>query len=145
MWWYQGKIFTQDQIDKEVGFVYIIKNLTNNRFYIGKKLLTKAGYKQVKGKKRKIRKISDWESYYGSNKELQEDVKQLGESNFKREILHLCYSRSECSFLETYEIIIQNALLSTNYYNDWLMVKVRKDHLKNLILKQDTATYKEKQ
>jgi hypothetical protein len=27
------------------------------------------------------------------------------------------------------------------YYNDWLMVRVRKDHLKHLIIKSDTHTY----
>lgn len=132
MWWYKGQPFTQDSIQKEVGFVYRITNLTNNRIYIGKKLFSKAATKQVKGKRKRIRKPSDWEFYYGSNEELKNDVEKLGENNFRREILYLCHSRAECSYLELREQIDQRVLESNNYYNEWIMVKIRKSHLKSL-------------
>ena len=92
MWTYNGKAFTQEIAEDYFGFVYLITNTKTGKKYIGKKFLTKAGYKQVKGKRRKIRKISDWEEYYGSSKYLHEDIKELGVSNFTREILHLCKS-----------------------------------------------------
>ena len=66
-----------------VGFVYLITNTTTGRRYIGKKLakFSKTTYKVVKlkngNKKRKrIRsKIdSDWQQYYGSNDQLNQDL-----------------------------------------------------------------------
>lgn len=134
MWIYNGQPFTVDMTEGYYGFVYLITNNTNNRKYIGKKFFTKAGTKQVKGKRKKIRKESDWESYYGSNKNLLEDVEKLGSENFTRQILRLCKTRSECSYWETHEIFVSQALLSNVFYNDWVMVRVRKDHLKNLLL-----------
>lgn len=128
-WHYKGEAFAEDMIGDAYGFVYIIVNQTNNRRYIGKKFFSKAGYKTVNGKKKKIRKSSDWLTYYGSNKELQEDVKSLGAENFYREILYLCNSRSECSYRETAEIFNQSALLSENYYNSWVTCKIHKAHV----------------
>lgn len=142
MWLYQNKEFTEDEIGDAYGYVYCITNVFNNRKYIGKKFFSKAGYKQVKGKRKKIRKPSDWLTYWGSNKTLLEDIKILGEENFRREILYLCKTRSECAYLELREQIDKRVLESDSYYNDWLMVKVRKDHLKHLTEKQHTDTYK---
>ena len=133
MWFYQNKEFTENEIGDAFGYVYCITNLTNNRHYIGKKFFTKAGRKQVKGKVKKVRKASDWSTYYGSNKELQEDVLKLGESNFHREILYLCYSKSECSYRETQEIFKRGALLTENYYNAWVTAKIHKAHVLNKI------------
>jgi hypothetical protein len=138
-WLYQGRVFTEDDIEDSYGFVYILENTMTGRKYIGKKFFTKAGSKQVKGKRKKIRKSSDWLEYHGSNKVVQEEVK-LG-IPFKRTILHLCKTRSECAYWETVEIISQCALIREDFYNDWLMVRVRKDHLKHLIEKRNTSTY----
>jgi hypothetical protein len=92
-----------EYIDDEMsfGFVYLIENTITGRKYIGRKYFTQAGYKQVKGKRKKYRKESDWKSYYGSNETLKEDVSILGEDKFIRTILHLCKTKSECSYLET--------------------------------------------
>jgi hypothetical protein len=114
------------------GFVYLIENLITGRKYIGRKYFSKAGTKQVNGKKRKIRKTSDWESYFGSNETLKAEVAEIGGHNFRRTILHLCKSKSECSYFETYEIFSRHALLDSVYYNDWVSAKVRRAHLKNL-------------
>ena len=129
MWHYNGIEFTEDLIDKSFGFVYCITNLSNGRRYIGKKLFTKSGRKQTKGKIKKIRVTSDWLDYYGSNKELQEDVVKNGADKFHREILHLCATRSECSYRETQEIFKRGALLTENYYNSWVTCKIHKAHV----------------
>ena len=82
MWLYKTREFTDENIGDAVGFVYCITNVLNGRKYIGKKLFTKAGRKQVKGKVKKIRKQSDWQDYYGSNEELKKDVEELGKDKF---------------------------------------------------------------
>ena len=109
--------------------VYIITHTPTGKKYVGKKFFTKAKTRQVKGKKKRSRVASDWLTYWGSNKELQEEVKNNGEEQYTREILHLCKSRSECSYYETFEIFSRHALLSEAYYNQWVSCKIRKDHL----------------
>ena len=66
-WIYEEKNFTEDLIGDNHGFVYEITNLTNNRKYIGKKFFYSAKTKQVKGKKKKIKVPSDWQTYFGSS------------------------------------------------------------------------------
>jgi hypothetical protein len=95
-----------------------------------KKLFSKAGYKQVNGKRKKIRKASDWENYFGSNDELNENVAKLGKELFIREILHLCNSKGLCTYLELREQIDRRVMESDEYYNSWIMARVRKSHLK---------------
>ena len=75
MWTYLDKEFTQTEAESYFGFVYLITHIPTNRKYVGKKFFTKAGTKQVNGKKKKIRKVSDWESYWSSSEMLQEEVK----------------------------------------------------------------------
>lgn len=141
MWIYHNKEFLSEEIGEYFGMVYLITNIKTGRKYVGKKFFTKASRRQIKGKKKKIRVVSDWEQYYGSNKVIQEEVKTLGEGVFKREILHLCKSRSECSYWETWEIFVREALRSHDYYNDWVSCRIRKAHL---LTKADTGTYKPK-
>ena len=131
-WQYNGKDFTEDLIGNNYGFVYQITNLTNGRKYIGKKFFYSAKTKQVKGKKKKIKVSSDWQTYYGSSAELTKDVLQLGNDKFKREIIHLCLSKGDCGYLEAKEQFVKGALESDEYYNTWIMVRVRKSHLKGI-------------
>ncbi len=131
--------FTEADIGDNFGFVYLITHIPTGRKYIGKKFFTKAATRQVKGKRKKIRKSSDWELYWGSNKKLQEEVKTNGVDNYTREILHLCKTRSECSYWETWEIFNRHALMSDGYYNEWVSCKIRKDHV--FKSQEDTNTY----
>ena len=131
-WQYNGKDFTEDLIGDNYGFVYQITNLTNGKKYIGKKFFYSAKTKQVKGKKKKIKVPSDWQTYYGSSDMLKQDVLQLGHENFSREILHLCRSKGECGYLEAKEQFVRGVMESEDYYNTWIMVRVRKSHIKGL-------------
>jgi len=131
-WIYQGRELTDSDLEKQYGFIYLITNLSNNRKYIGRKYLTKSGYKVVNGKRKRTRKESDWKSYFGSNEELKNDVVTLGEESFSREILHFCKTRGHCNYLELREIIDRRALESDQYYNAWVSARVHKTHLKNL-------------
>jgi hypothetical protein len=130
-WYYNGVPFEDD--GTHFGFVYLIENLITNRKYIGRKYFSKAGVRQVNGKKRKIRKTSDWETYFGSNDTLKAEVAELGEHNFRRTILHLCKNKSECSYWETFEIFTRHCLLDELYYNEWVSAKIRKAHLKSIV------------
>jgi hypothetical protein len=139
MWHYQGKP-VNELPDDCVGFVYLITNTVSDRRYIGKKLakFSKTSYRVVKlknGTKRRRRiksKIdSDWKDYFGSNKELLEDVKQLGSEFFTREILYFCKSKSECSYIEAREQFRHQVLESKNYYNNNIQVRVHGSHILN--------------
>lgn len=121
--------FTEEHIGEAFGFVYMITHLKTGRKYIGKKFFTKSKTKQVKGKKKRSRVSSDWMTYWGSNKKLQEEIKDNGEDQYVREILHLCKTRSECSYWETWEIFSRHALMHESYYNEWVSCRIRKDHL----------------
>ena len=131
-WIYKEQDFTEDMIGEDYGFVYIITNLVTSKKYIGKKFFYSSRTKQVKGKKKKIKVPSDWQTYYGSNEELKKDVIIHGKESFRREIVHLCKSKGVCGYLEAKEQFINGALESDNYYNSWIMVRVRKSHIKGL-------------
>lgn len=131
-WIYKDKDFTEDDIGDNYGFVYCITNLSSGKKYIGKKFFYSSKTKQVKGKKKKTKVSSDWQTYYGSNEELKKDVIIHGKENFKREILHLCLSKGAAGYLEAKEQFINGVLEGDDYYNTWIMVRVRKSHLKGI-------------
>lgn len=121
-----------------IGFVYLITNTTTGRKYIGKKLakFSKTSYKVVKQKngEKKKKKIkskveSDWQTYYGSNDMLNEDVNNLGKDKFTREILFYCKSKAQCSYIEAREQFTHKVLESTDYYNGQISVRVHGSHI----------------
>ena len=131
-WQYNNTDFTEEQIGENYGFVYRITNLKTGKKYIGKKFFYSSKTKQVKGKKKRFKVFSDWQTYYGSNEELKKDVTIHGKECFKREILHLCLSKGSAGYLEAKEQFVNGVLESDEYYNTWIMVRVRKSHLKGI-------------
>ena len=129
-WIYNGEPFTDTQADGHFGFVYLITNKITGRKYIGKKLLSMAGYKTIKGKKKKIRKPSDWKTYYGSSPSLKADIEEFGKENFAREIIKVVDNRSSASYYEAKEMFAVDAILSDDYYNDWCTIKISSIHVK---------------
>ena len=112
-WLYKGEIFNQPQ-PEHYGFVYVITNTTTNKSYIGKKLFWFKKTKQVKGKKKRYLAESDWKEYYGSSPALHKDIEQYGIQVFTREILHLCQSKGECSYIEAMEQFQRRVLFYPN-------------------------------
>ena len=130
MWYYENKEISDEDIKEYTGFVYRITNLTNNKSYIGKKLFVSTRTKTLKGKRKKVKLDSGWRDYYGSNALLKADVEALGPDNFRRDILHLCKSKGTANYLEMREQIDRRVLESDQWYNDWIMVKVSRSHIK---------------
>jgi len=130
-WIYEGVEFEND--GEYYGFIYLIENITSGKKYIGRKFLTKAGYKTVKKKRKKIRVESDWKDYYGSSLSLKKDIDELGVENFKRTILKLCKSRGECNYQEAKMIFEADAVIDDNYYNNWVSAKVHRGHVLALV------------
>ena len=125
-WLYKNQTITTLPDDCEA-FVYLITNNTNGKMYVGKKLAKfKTTKPPLKGKKNKRRgtKESDWQTYWGSNDHLKEDVEKLGEDEFTREILYMCPSRGVASYLEAKEQFDRKVLLSDEYYNGIINVRV---------------------
>ena len=128
--------------DDCVGFVYVITNNITGRKYIGKKLakFSKISYRVIKSKtgnkkRKKIRsKVdSDWQLYYGSNEQLNQDILALGADNFTRQILFYCRSKAECSYVEAREQFAHKVLESDAWYNGQIVCRIHGSHIKNKI------------
>lgn len=128
------------------GFVYLLTCLVTNKKYIGKKnckthkysiktIVIQSGKNKglKKKKKTKIPIDTNWREYYGSSEEFCKHVESVGKLNIKREILHLCTSKGTMGYLEAKEQFVRDALITDDYYNKWIMVRVRKDHIKQLL------------
>ena len=132
-WKYWDVINPEDNF----GFVYKITNLTDGRFYIGKKVfwnnkkhkLTKKQLAEQTGPGRKptfevIRTESDWKTYWGSNKQLLADIKALGEDHFECLILHVCKTKKQLTYYEMHHQCKFECLVSPSLsYNDNILGK----------------------
>ena len=111
------------------------------KIYVGKKQFLHKRTKRLSKKKRKQtgktyeRTFVDskWLGYYGSNKQLIQDVKDFGEKYFKREILHLCFNKAQLSYFEVKEQIAHE-VLSVNSYNGWISCKIFKNRFTQNII-----------
>lgn len=115
-WRFDGEVFDSEDIDKYQGFVYCIVNRVNGRKYIGRKYFH--SIRKVKGKTRRQRSESDWKTYYGSSKELQEDIKKYGKEKFDRTILSLHITRGDCNYEEVKQQFLYNVLEEDGFYNE---------------------------
>jgi hypothetical protein len=111
------------------GFIYEITNTITNKKYIGKKqIISKIKRKPLKGKKRKRIdfKESDWKIYTGSSNDLNSDIEKYGKQNFTFKILKFCKSKWEMAYFECKLQMDNNVLLSNNYYNGIINIRLGK-------------------
>lgn len=141
MWHFHGKPVSSindfPTPEKLLGFVYKITNLQTGQIYIGKKNffskrkknLTKAEMPTDKRKKtyKHVVKESDWQTYYGSNKELVADVQALGETYFRREILQLACTSKHLNYLEVKFQFAHGVLENASYNGNILGKFYQKD------------------
>ena len=113
--------------DDMIGFIYVITSPVYRK-YIGKKICKfKTTKKPLKGRKNKRRgtKTSDWQTYTGSSKKLNLDIKKFGKDKFTFEIIKVCNSKSELAYQETVTILQANAIWDNQYYNEYLSCRLR--------------------
>lgn len=126
-WAYHGKeITTEDIPEAAIGFLYVITNKIDGKRYIGKKLLTKAATKTINGKKKKIRKESDWRDYWSSSPWLQEIIEKEGKDNFQRKIVCFAFSKGELNYQEECAQYQLRVLESDDWYNSNIRSRIFK-------------------
>lgn len=136
-WTFEGAPFELQMTDKWVGFVYLMTNKTTGRKYIGKKNFwaTKVSQKKNKAtgkvKKTRTKIFSDWQTYLSSNEVIQAEA--ASGALFERQILRLCLSKSEMTYYESKLQFVHDVILSEEYYNGWIMCRVRRAHVKSLV------------
>lgn len=124
-WIYDGS-FVLEPPEKIHGFVYLITNVENGRAYVGRKYFYSTR-KLKKSDKRRTTVQSDWRHYYGSCKELIEDIQLFGRESFKREIISFHGTAGQVNMAEIREQFSRNVLTAVDedgdkvYYNGNIM------------------------
>lgn len=134
-WENWDKLWWSGTLEDYAGFVYLITNLTNGRKYIGKKVLWRHSRVKVAGRQNRKRKVSpsDWTHYKGSCEELKEDIKKMGLSSFRFEIVWLCKTRRDLTYKELEEQVKRDVLHvrlpngEYAYYNGLISAKVYRE------------------
>ena len=132
-WIFKGRAFLSEDINDLYGFVYLITNKINSRRYIGRKYFW--SFRKPPGKKKRVKKESDWKKYYGSCPELKEEIEQFGRQNFSRTILSLHKTPGKTNFEETRQLFVNGVLTESldsgvpAYYNSNILSRYfRKDY-----------------
>lgn len=126
-WKYKDTVITSLEdipVKNAVGFIYIITQKSTGKLYLGKKLLTKAASKTIKGVKKKLRKESDWLSYWSSSPKIQQWIEESGTDDFEREILVFASSKGSMVYLEEFGLYEVGALESDKWINENIRSKV---------------------
>lgn len=130
MWKYLGNdIKSMEDIPKEnaaaLGFIYMITQLSTGKKYIGKKMLSKAATKTVKGVKKKIRKESDWLEYWSSSPQINQWIADAGGTkDFTKEILIFCNSKGGLAYSEELALYMVGAMENDKWLNQNIRSKI---------------------
>lgn len=131
MWYYNDEPF-QNPPEDMAGFVYLITDTQTDKKYVGKKLFWKTLKRPpLKGKKKRRLQVvqSDWMDYWSSSPQLQQLIAESGAERFSRRILHLCKTKGDLSYMELMEQVQRNVLLSDEYLNGIIQVRISSSHL----------------
>lgn len=120
-----------DELDRYMGFVYLLHNPNTDMKYVGKKRFWRLVKKMRKGKKVVVRSCSDWKSYCGSAHSFELPVE--GQKPLKREILHVCKTKTWMSYYEVKEQIERKVLLDDSYANGIIDCKISGNNLSRAI------------
>lgn len=146
-----------------IGFVYLIRcnhpdvvehnqlykegkiDTAKKQFYIGKKqLLKRVKRKPLKGKTRNriTFKDNDVDKYWGSSKELLNDIEKYGIEHFSREVIEMCYSKFQMSYGELLWQIKSNALMDGRFHNGILNARISRSPKGFIDIERDVSTLK---
>lgn len=144
-WIYQGvEITSYEQFPKgAIGFIYhiVASNPLGKREYIGRKQALsyrkkKFGKKKIAAMKDKrlktyeiVIKENDWKTYTGSNKELNEFIKNGGK--ITKYITRFCTTKSQLTYYENKELYCQGVLENDHFYNENIGGKVYRKSLED--------------
>lgn len=115
-WTYRGAVWDEAELDRCAAFVYLLTHRATGRRYIGRKTLWGMRKPNRKATRRK-RTESDWRRYYGSSDDVKAIVRTEGGDAFDREILWLCRTRKQASYLEEKELFSRAVLETDAYFN----------------------------
>ena len=134
MWLYKNKEINsiEDMPTDTFGFVYLVTHTPSGKKYLGKKqLIANRTLPPLKGqkKKRKIQKESDWKTYYGSQIEVKQLVKESQDKlDFTREIIIFTSTKKKLTYFETKLQFVNEVLENDEYLNSNILGKFfRKD------------------
>ena len=134
MWLYKGKEINsiEDMPTDTFGFVYLVTHTPSGKKYLGKKqLIANRTLPPLKGskRKRKIQKESDWKTYYGSQTEIKQLVKESQDMlEFVREIIIFTSTKKQLTYFETKLQFVNEVLENDEYLNSNILGKFfRKD------------------
>lgn len=129
MWIFKGKEFTEADIPKDaIGFIYemsaiidgkAVRYIGKKNFYanvkkkLGKRALAAVTDKRLKKYTREMK--ADFMNYYSSNKVLK-DAHKKGVV-IKREMLLICYSKTDLTYQETKHQFLYEVLEKEEYLN----------------------------
>ena len=134
MWLYKNKEINsiEDMPTDTFGFVYLVTHTPSGKKYLGKKqLISNRTLPPLKGskRKRKIQKESDWKTYYGSQTEVKQLVKESKDKlDFTREIIIFTSTKKQLTYFETKLQFVNEVLENDEYLNSNILGKFfRKD------------------
>lgn len=144
LWQYNGReLRDEDIVPGSMGFIYLITQLSTGKFYIGRKLLTSASSKMVNGKKKKVRKESDWKNYWSSSPKIKQWIEDAGgTADFTKEIISFCQSKGSLAYSEELALYSVGALESDKWINDNIRSKIYRSWVKLDDAKQLRAALK---
>jgi hypothetical protein len=133
-----------DLPENSYGFVYIITHVPSNKSYIGKKILvyTKKAkltkkdlllYEGKIGRKptfKLTQKESNWKTYWGSNIELLELIKNEPIEDFTRDIIITSPSKKLLTYYEIKYMMVYEVLEKDSFFNSNISGKFYSDDFK---------------
>ena len=133
-WFYKNKKVEsiEDMPANTFGFVYLVTHTPSGKKYLGKKqLISNRTLPPLKGskRKRKVQKESDWKTYYGSQSEVKQLVKESKDKlEFVREIIIFTSTKKQLTYFETKLQFVNEVLENDEYLNSNILGKFfRKD------------------